>query len=70
MFCDLVDSRPAPGAAIALSEIEAWQRLHGVRLNAWELGTLRHLDAASRAKVLDLQRNTATRKPPTDKARR
>ena len=33
-FCDLSSRRP-PGGAIALVEIEAWQRLHRAELTGW-----------------------------------
>lgn len=31
--------------ALSLQEIEAWQRLYGVRLTPWELDTIIELDA-------------------------
>lgn len=34
---------------LTLTDIEAWQRLHGVRLTPWELDTLIDIDAASLA---------------------
>ncbi len=34
---------------LALTDIEAWQRLNGVRLTPWELDTLIDLDAAAMA---------------------
>lgn len=33
--------------ALALSDVEAWCRLQGVRLTGWELDTITALDAAS-----------------------
>ena len=37
--------RSTYNSAISLQEIEAWQRLYGVRLTAWELDTIIELDA-------------------------
>lgn len=34
---------------LTLADIDAWQRLHGVRLTPWELDTVIDLDAASMA---------------------
>ncbi len=40
--------RASMGAhALALSDVEAWCRLQGVRLTGWELDTITALDAAS-----------------------
>ena len=52
-FCELASVRPGgmgPGA-VPLTEIEAWQRLHGVRLTSWELGTLLAMDRAALAQM-------------------
>jgi hypothetical protein len=39
----------APGAPVSCIEIEAWQRLHGVRLTPWEVDTVLACDRATRA---------------------
>ena len=46
-FTQIGRSRPSGfgASAISLQEIEAWQRLYGVRLTAWELDTIIELDA-------------------------
>lgn len=49
-FAELNGSRPlGMGAvgAIPLSEVEAWQRLNGVRLSPWEVETIIAMDRAS-----------------------
>lgn len=52
-FVDLSGSRPAGMngmAAIPPTEIDAWCRLHGVRLSSWEVETLQMMDRAAVAK--------------------
>lgn len=46
-YVQIARSRAAGFGAtgISLQEIEAWQRLYGVRLTAWELDTIIELDA-------------------------
>lgn len=46
-FVQVGRSRPAGfgASAVSLQEVEAWQRLFGVRLTAWELETIIELDA-------------------------
>ena len=48
-FAELAAARPAGLAAGAIphSEIDAWQRLYGVRLSAWEVDTLKAMDSAA-----------------------
>jgi hypothetical protein len=62
VFCDLSAQR-APGAAIALTEVEAWQRLHGVRLTGWEVGCIVAMDQAALATSADLHRKAAPKAP-------
>ena len=40
-------------AAITCTEIEAWQRLHGLRLTPWEVETLLAVDRAARGALDD-----------------
>lgn len=51
-FVDLSSAR-APGAGgaspIVLSEILAWQKLHGVRLVSWDIDTILAIDRAAMA---------------------
>ncbi|GCL61489.1 phage tail assembly chaperone [Pseudaquabacterium pictum] len=54
-FCELSALRP-PGGPIPLGEVEAWQRLHGVRLTGWEVECITAMDAAARAVAEELQR--------------
>ena len=46
-FTQVGRSRPSGfgASSISLQEIEAWQRLYGVRLTAWELDTIIELDS-------------------------
>jgi len=44
-FVELSGAR-TPGAAVHYSEIESWQRLHGVALTPWEVGTICAMDRA------------------------
>lgn len=49
-FGELAGSRPqgmSGSGAIPYAEIEAWQRLHGVRLTAWEVDTIVAMDHAT-----------------------
>lgn len=50
-FTELAATRPIGMAAGAIphTEIEAWQRLHGVRLSPWEVDTLKAMDHAALA---------------------
>lgn len=51
-FIDLAQARPQGmngAGAIPLAEIEAWQRLHGVRLTPWEVGCITAMDRATLA---------------------
>jgi hypothetical protein len=50
-FCDLNAARPVGmgAGAVPPSEIDAWQRLHGVRLSPWEVETLMLMDRAALA---------------------
>jgi len=53
-FCDLSAARPPAAAGVApfaLSEICAWQSLHGVVLSPWEVDTLLAIDRAALAAV-------------------
>jgi hypothetical protein len=54
-FCDLSSRRP-PGGAIALVEIEAWQRLHRAELTGWEVDCITAMDDAAMATAAELQR--------------
>lgn len=58
-FVELNAGRPVGMAAgaIALGEIEAWQRLHRVRLTPWEVSTLLAMDRATLAEGADQQRD-------------
>ena len=51
-FVDLNASRPMSMSASGIppGHILDWQRLHGVRLTAWEVGTLLDMDRAVLAK--------------------
>lgn len=49
-FGELSGSRPLGMGAVGhipMSEVEAWQRLHGVRLSSWEVDTLTAIDRAA-----------------------
>jgi hypothetical protein len=46
-------STRVPGAPVTCIEIEAWQRLHGVRLTPWEVDTVLACDRATRALPVD-----------------
>lgn len=61
-FAELSASRPAGMglSAVPHSELEAWQRLHGVRLTPWEIETLMAMD---RAALTALSAATPARKP-------
>lgn len=57
-FGELAACRPqgmAGSGAIPFSEIEAWQRLHGVRLNAWEVGCITAMDRATLGVAAELR---------------
>lgn len=54
-FCDL-SGRRQPGGAIALVEIEAWQRLHAAPLTGWEVDCITAMDSAAMATAAELQR--------------
>ena len=47
LYATIARSRPAGFgvSGISLQEIEAWQRLYGVRLTSWELDTIIDIDA-------------------------
>lgn len=67
-FAELSASRPAGFglAAVPHSEIEAWQRLHRVRLTPWEIETIMDMD---RAALAALAANTPRTAPPKGRAR-
>lgn len=50
-YCDLSAQRPAGmgPAPIPGHEVESWQRLYGVQLTPWEVGTLQAMDHAALA---------------------
>jgi hypothetical protein len=52
-FVSMSGSRQG-GAAIAPSEIVAWQQLHGVRLSSWEVDTIARIDRAALAAHAEL----------------
>lgn len=52
-FVDLSGLRPIPP-----SEIDAWQRLHGVRLTPWELDCLKAMDRKAADVAAELQQRT------------
>jgi hypothetical protein len=54
-FVDLNAARPAgmSAAAVPPSEIDAWQRLHGVRLSPWEVETIMLMDRAALAVIAE-----------------
>jgi hypothetical protein len=43
-FNEISYGRPSQGGPVPPSEIEAWQRLSGVRLSPWEIDTVHELD--------------------------
>lgn len=59
-FLALHACRPVGMAAGAIppSEIDAWQRLHGVQLTAWEVETLMAADRAALAAQADAKPRT------------
>ena len=61
-FASLASARQN-GAAIPASEIDAWQRIHGVRLTPWEVDTLVAMDRAciNHLRARDAQRQRAAR---------
>lgn len=48
LFAALSHTR-ALGGAITYTELEGWQRAHGVRLTSWEVETLMAMDRAVRS---------------------
>ncbi|MBX3634050.1 MAG: hypothetical protein KF683_01405 [Rubrivivax sp.] len=52
-FCELAAARPAAmgAGAVPMTEVLAWQQLHGVRLTPWEVGTLLAMDRAALAAI-------------------
>jgi hypothetical protein len=58
VFCALASG----DAPLRMSELEAWQRLHGVVLSGWEIDTLVEMDHAAREA---LQKQRAASLPPT-----
>lgn len=57
-FCELSGQRQRGFGVSAIpgSEIESWQRLYGVRLSPWDIGTLRAMDRAAMAVMTEAQR--------------
>lgn len=55
-------------AAITCTEIEAWQRLHGLRLTPWEVETLLAVDRAARSALDDARAARQTTQRARDKA--
>lgn len=53
-FVSLSASRQAEGG-IPVSEVLAWQQLHGVRLSGWDVDTLCAMDRAVMAVVAELR---------------
>jgi hypothetical protein len=56
-YIQLSAARPRGFGAsgIPMGEIDAWQRLHGVRLTPWEVDTLSAMDAAALAAQAAMQ---------------
>ena len=51
-FCDLAAGRPqgmGGAGAIQMTELAAWQALHGVHLSPWEVGCITAMDQATLA---------------------
>lgn len=63
-FAELGAARPAglSAGAIPHSEIEAWQRLYGVRLSGWEVDTIKAMDRAALQAMADAAPKTPQRK--------
>ena len=58
VYMDLSSMRPpamSGMSAIPGGEYESWMRLNGIRLNAWELDTIRAMDHAARGAVAEAQ---------------
>lgn len=57
-FRDLADGS-APDTPISALEVEAWQRMTGVRLTPWEFDTLRAMDRIKHGAIVAQRRNKA-----------
>lgn len=61
-FVDLSSARPqglSGATAVPPSELQAWQRLHGVALTSWEIDTLAAMDRAALAVAAEHNNNKA-----------
>lgn len=63
-YCELSAMRPSGMglSAIPGTEYEAWQRMHGITLNPWEVDTLMAMDAAARNAAAEAQQQARTAK--------
>jgi hypothetical protein len=63
-YCELSAMRPSGMgmSAIPGAEYEAWQRMNGITLNAWEVDTLKAMDAAARSAAAESQQQSRTAK--------
>lgn len=63
-YCDLSGMRPSGmgPSAIPGHEYESWQRLHGVTLTPWEVGTLMAMDRAALHAMAEAQQEARAKK--------